>query len=391
MTSLQPRGPQEAQRADRQIVARSMHPMDALLHQEERLFDLPEAASRVLTGDLVSAAFALHYRACERYRAYCERVGVWPSQIQGYEDLGRIPLLPTSIFKRHRLTSCAASDVERHCLSSGTQGTQSVVLRDGVTLERLLATVRSLLQIAPPIRESAAQLFVLSPDTEEAADLWLAYILSVTEILFPATFYVRAGELELDALVRDLARLPSHRQPVIVAPPATLLRVMDHIEAQGRSFDLGAAFGVVITAGGWKRAQGSAVDPSALRSRAQRVLGLRSPDHLRDSFNMVEMNTVMLACEQGHFHTPPTLYMRAIDPRSMATLDPGVEGILAFADASSTSYPAFVMTDDYGVVGDFASCGCGRSAPWFRHTRRLRTVEARGCARKVDRMQGGAR
>ena len=361
-----------------------MSALEALLFQEEALFDLPAAKARSLTLEFTREAFAWHFTHCPEYSRYCARVGVSPSTSSNALDLAQIPLLPTSLFKRFLIRSCSEAEIEKICLSSGTQGGQSRVVRDQRTLERFLGSVHALLQLAPQTRESAAQLFVLGPDTDEASDLWLAYVLSVTELLYPARFYVSHGRPQLEHLIADLEASSSAVQPILIGPPAMMLDLADTVKRRGAKLNLERSGGYVITAGGWKRANDRAVERASFGAIMGDALGLSDPRAVRDCFNMVELNSVLMTCHEGNFHLPPTLYMTARSVENLRPLSPNEEGVIAFCDATATSYPAFVLSDDFGIVGDYASCSCGLSSPWFRPTRRLSTVEARGCARKID-------
>ena len=67
---------------------------------------------------------------------------------------------------------------------------------------------------------------------------------------------------------------------------------------------------------------------------------------------------------------------------SSEILPNGTEGVLAFLDASASSYPNFVLSEDFGVV-DEGRCGCGRYGQRLTITRRINRIESRGCALKM--------
>ena len=97
---------------------------------------------------------------------------------------------------------------------------------------------------------------------------------------------------------------------------------------------------------------------------------------------MVELNSVVIECRCHQKHILPWMDVIAFDPKTNSPLYDGEEGILCFYDASSLSYPCFIMSEDYGKVYS-QNCECGLVTKRFEITRRLNTVESRGCALKM--------
>ena len=110
---------------------------------------------------------------------------------------------------------------------------------------------------------------------------------------------------------------------------------------------------------------------------------LKDQYHVRDIFNMVEMNTPLGNCSEGRYHIPPWMSMFAMSPEGKEVPE-GKEGIMCFIDTSATSYPAYVMTDDFVKMYGYGKCKCGCVAPSFEYIRRINKVEDRGCAKKID-------
>jgi long-chain-fatty-acid---luciferin-component ligase len=89
-------------------------------------------------------------------------------------------------------------------------------------------------------------------------------------------------------------------------------------------------------------------------------------------------------CEHGRKHCPPWLHASARAPKTLAPLGWGESGILAYLDPTATSYPCFVLSDDFGSVTRGERCPCGRSGDVLTIERRINRIEARGCALKLD-------
>lgn len=359
---------------------------DDLLYQGENVFGLPLDQVGDLRLHAIGAAFKRHFDGCTEYRRYAQTRGICPEQVRAVEQLDDIPLIPTSVFKRKELVTHPLEGAIRVCASSGTQGSRSAIVRDRRTLERFVGSVEQGSRLLGIDTNSDGHIFVLGPDTAEAGDLWFSYVLSIVDLLLPTSFHVRDGIFQGQEVLEALAGLDSGVRPVILGPPVLVRELADLAGNACGSIDLGACDGLVITAGGWKRAVGSAIGRDELTGLAIKSFGLGDEGQVRDCFNMVELNTVLFECALRVKHIPPWLRVTARDPGTLALLPSGAEGVLAFLDALPTSYPGFVLSDDLGVVRQSYSCGCGRTSDVLDIARRIETVEARGCALKMDRM-----
>src|SRR5262249_31939987 len=137
-----------------------------------------------------------------------------------------------------------------------------------------------------------ARVFNLGPDTEQAQDLWFAYVMSILSLIRPTTHYVRDGVFSPLAVVSDLQMLPANTQAFIVGPPILFLHLLDFMEYRHLRLDLSGK-GLIVTAGGWKRFNDEAISREVLSQRLVQRLGLVDAAQVRDAFNMVELNTVL--------------------------------------------------------------------------------------------------
>jgi len=78
----------------------------------------------------------------------------------------------------------------------------------------------------------------------------------------------------------------------------------------------------VLTAGGWKRFSGQRIERAVFDPRACAAFGLADESQVRDAFNQVELNTVMIECSAHRKHVPPWLYAAARDPDRLTVLRP---------------------------------------------------------------------
>jgi long-chain-fatty-acid---luciferin-component ligase len=362
----------------------AMSLIEDVVFQREDAFEIAGAELADLQTQLFRDALDHHLKSCPAYARYCSANGWDISAFQSIQDIGSVPLIPSALFKRGGLLSCAEDEVVKICTSSGTQGTKSVVYRDGRTLERFLGTVQQGVDLAFPEPETDRPLLVLGPDTDEAADLWFSYVLSIVDLIYPTTFYVRDGVLRLDeALEAIMDRTMAF--PVLIGPPVLIRDVLRTMGDRGLRADWGRSEGMVITAGGWKSFEGDSMPRQEFEDLAVDRLSLAGGQQVRDCYNAVELNSVLFECAHRAKHVPAWLHVTARDPATHAPLPDGVLGVLAFCDATPTSYPGFVVTDDVGRVSGEGSCECGLPSRTVTIDRRVASVEARGCALKMDR------
>lgn len=358
--------------------------VEDVVFQREDVFELAGADLADLQTQLFREALDHHLKSCPAYARYCAANDWDISAFGSIADIGAVPLVPSALFKRGGLVSCAPDEVVKVCTSSGTQGTKSIVHRDGKTLERFLGTVQQGIDLAVVDPVTDRPLLVLGPDTDEAADLWFSYVLSIVDLIYPTTFYVRDGVLCLDEVL-DAILDESMSFPVLIGPPVLVRDVLLAMRERGLRAGWGDAQGMVITAGGWKSFEGNAMPRRELDDLAVDRLSLTGANQVRDCYNAVELNSVLFECSHRAKHIPAWLHVSARDPATHAPLPDGSTGLLAFCDATPTSYPGFVITDDVGQVGAEGSCGCGLASRTVAVDRRVASVEARGCALKMDR------
>ena len=358
--------------------------LDQVLNGIVRAYDRHRDADRVAW---IAEAAALHVEHCPVYARLATAAGFDPADLSEPKDLERVPLVPSSLFKKRLLRSRSEGAV-RECLSSGTQGTRSVVLRDGPTMERFIAGLvhgsREFYE-QHDVREG----FVLGPSGDEAGSLWFSYVVGLVDLEIDTGFFVRDDLLQPVELARALQDLTPGTQPVIVGPPPLLWDFCRWAMDEKVDIDLRGTGALVVTAGGWKARAGEQIDRSRLTTMLSDTLGVEGR-LVRDLFNMVELNSVVFECEHHRKHIPPWLEVIPRRAADMGRVDPGEDGVLTYLDPTATSYPCFVFSDDVGTVSD-GPCPCGRAGRTLSLTRRLARIDERGCALKMDRYSSGRR
>lgn len=356
--------------------------LDELIYEDRDSYAAPVDEERRIGW--IAAAAEHHLRGNAVFRRLADHAGFSPDRLRETGDVSAVPLTSSAVFKRRDVSTPAPGPI-RHCRSSGTRGSQSVVPRDRITLERFIGSVLHGLREFHGHTDVRRSL-VLSPPASDAGDIWFTYVLTLVELLYDTEFFVTDGRLRPAELYAALEELEPRAEPTIVAPPGLLLDFLGWMEERGLRLSLAERNGYVVTAGGWKRREADAVDRPTLAGLVEERLGV-PPARMRDAFNMVELNTVLFECEAGRKHVPPWLLAQARRPSDLSVAAPGEEGLLAYLDPTPVSYPGFVLSDDFGCVD--AGCPCGRHGETIGISRRLSTVEERGCGLKLDRYAQG--
>lgn len=332
---------------------------------------------------LVKENFKYHFNSCEHFKRYCSNSGFDVEKLNKSEDITKIPLIPTQLFKNTDILSVPMSEIMKKCTSSGTKGSISKIYRDNVTMDNLLNGILEGTKEVLGINLKEYKILNLGPNAEEAKDLWFAYVMSQLDRLTKTKNYMVNNVLLLDEFASDLQELGSETKVVIIGPPIFLVTLCDYIEKHSIHINLNPE-AVLLTAGGWKRFQGSAISREELEERLNLNFGI-SKERFRDAFNSVELNSVVFECKNKNKHLPERLVAVARDTSTLEPLKYGEEGILSFIDTSANSYPCFVLSDDFGIVYSGHDCDCGSGSPYVQISRRIETVEARGCALKMSK------
>ncbi|HET8659269.1 MAG TPA: hypothetical protein VFM55_09760 [Micromonosporaceae bacterium] len=365
--------------------------IDRLVFQTPDCFRLPREQISQLRPRLIREAVRFHRDSCPEYGSFLGQLGFDPDDIADERDLDRVPQFPASVYKRRPVTSTPPAEVVQTFHSSGTSGRLSSVPRDEATLQRLLGSIRAGLEMLEPLTgegdpEDNVVLLNLGPPRSAAGSLWFSYVMTLVEILAPTHHYGTAATVRYAEAADDLAGvLAAGKRAGVIGSPLAVRRLAEYCLANNRTVAGGDAV-FVMTGGGWKQPTGEELSRIELDTLLMKAFGVHDASQLRDAFNQVEMNSVLLECEQRRKHLPPWLYAVTRDPRDLAPLPRGAAGLLSFVDPTAGSFPCFVLSDDIGVVHE-PGCPCGRTTETVEITRRVRRSQELGCALQTERLQ----
>lgn len=333
---------------------------------------------------LISEAAAHHVEHCDVFGRYCEAVGFDPAGLRDEADLGRVPQIPASFFKRATVRSETEDGEPRRCTSSGTRGSLSVVWRDRQTIQRLFGSIRAGIAefLGDPLEQEAI-VINLGPSQDEVGDLWFSYVMSLVELGYETRHMVKDGVFDATAATAAIRAAGEEASMVVVLGSPAMVREVACAASSGLAAGPSAARIVVLTAGGWKRLEGEEISRPELTGLLVEAFGIADESDVRDAFNQVELNTVLFECEAGEKHLPPWLHAFTRDARTMEPGEDGTLGLLSYLDPSAQSYPAFIVSDDWGVVRG-PGCRCGRPGKRLSLLRRVERSEHWGCALKIE-------
>lgn len=357
--------------------------IDSVVFGDHDWVERSEEWQQELRFSLVREAFVRHLNSCGGYAAFADRQSADPDSIDTYGDLVRIPQFPTSVFKRLQLLSVPPDEVVMTFTSSGTSGTKSVIYRDGITLHRLCGMMRSDSPLfgnyLDGMDESNSVILNLGTSRSESGHVWFGYVMSLLEQTAPMWNYVVGGDVLLAQAAADARRSLAEKDRVfVIGPPFLVAGLCREVAAGGRPLSGGDSL-FVFTGGGWKNRESERIDRAEFDRLMSGALEIADPAQIRDVFNQVELNTLLVECERHRKHVPPWVHAFTRDPVTFEPLPDGQVGVLCFSDATAHSYPCFIVGDDLGRVRS-GTCDCGRHGVTLELMRRLRGTTHAGCA-----------
>ena len=330
--------------------------------------------------------FAHQFEHCAPYRRFCEGRGATPDSVRRSGD---IPAVPTGAFKEVALTSFPIENA-RHCFR--TSGT-SVHARGALHLDTLELYEASLLpsfrrHVLPDLpRGARARIAVLAPSSDELPDSSLSHMFAVAlrELGDSASgWFVRGGELDVDALLRALDAACGAATPIAVCGTAfAFVHALDALARRGRKLALPSGSRALET-GGFK-GRSRVLTRDELYGEIESRLGI--PAHrIVNQYGMTELGSQFydsVLFDPGAPRrklAPPWTRIRIVDPLRGDLRPEGREGAIVVQDLANTGSVFAVQTADLGVArGD-----------GFEVIGRDPGAEERGCSIALDELLGGA-
>jgi hypothetical protein len=313
-------------------------------------------------NDAALRVFRYQFAANPAYAAFAARRGRTPESVADWTD---IPAVPTAAFKQVALVAGDAADAQAVFRTSGT--TQGAERRGAHYIPDLSLYHASLLPFfaACVLPDGAAvRMLSLIPSAEEQPDSSLSHMVSVVVELLGArgsAFYATvSGGLEEDGLSRALAEAAADGVPVcLLGTSFAFVHWLDALQQRGERHFLPAGSRLMDT-GGYK-GRSREVGAEDMRRLYEEVLGIQ-PQFAVNEYGMTEMCSQFYDSSlRDHLEesagprrklVPPWVRTRAVDPESLAPLEPGATGLLQHFDLANAGSVLAVQTEDLGMLVD---------------------------------------
>jgi hypothetical protein len=363
-------------------------PENAGLALHDRLGALiaPGADGIVEDGEfdaLAREVFAHQFAGNVAYRAFCERRGVTPGDVQGWEDL---PAVPTDAFKAAPLVVGGAEAARAVFRTSGT--TQGAGKRGAHYFPDLAlydAALRAGFRAHLLPDGARLPLISLVPRPDQVPDSSLSHMVGAVmeELAAPGGgwFVDTQGGIDGAGLAATLRRAEDVGTPVLIAGTAfAFVHWLDALAEAGERFALPPRSRLMDT-GGFK-GRSREVTRGELYGAIGERLGI-GPEWCVNEYGMTEMSSQFydavagqgLADPARRLHVgPPWVRTQATDPETLRPLPHGEVGVLRHVDLANLHSVAAIQTADMGIT----------YPDGFRVLGRATGAEARGCSIAMD-------
>ena len=336
-------------------------------------------------GALAVRAFRHQFATCVTYRLFCEKRGVTPDTVDGWED---IPAVPATAFKYFDLVSNArGAEPDRVFQTSGTtrgQGTRGRHIVPDAELYRRSLRDPFRAGLLPDRGRSKLPFVSLVPHPNQAPESSLSFMVGDAADVFASEVHWLVDQHgEWSDRARDVVQaLIEAGEPVLLL--GTALAFAHLVEARP---DLHVALpegSRIMETGGFKGVRRS-LPRAELYAAISGATGVPE-ERIVNEYGMTELLSQMyepVLTEgpgvQGVHVAPPWLRVRAVDPDTLRPVPDGTDGILAFFDLANLGSVCHVLTEDVGRVEG------GR----LRLRGRAPGAEPRGCSRAMDDLMAG--
>ena len=256
------------------------------------------------------------YRHCPEYKEILDDEGFSPDQLRCAEDLAKLPILPTALFKRRRLLSMSRRRLPVVATSSGTSGHASKI---GLSVGDLWAGLKMVLRVCRKrqllsLRPCHYVVFGYQPNRKNRTGASkTAFGVTLFTPALSRTYALRWRDgkyvLDLKAVQAAIVKHARSRFPLrFMGFPAYAWFLMKQMDEQGLRVQLPKGSKLML-GGGWKQYYTEEVDKPVFYALAKKVFGLDEADII-EFYGAVEHPILYCDCEHHHFHVP--IYSRVL-------------------------------------------------------------------------------
>ncbi len=335
------------------------------------------------------------YDNCTEYAKLLEKFDFKPDDLKSYDDIEKIPFVPTLYFKHHAMFSMKSSRMPVKVTSSGTSGKKSSM---GFNIGSLYRGLRMVLTVGKyhglfSIKPSHYIIFGYEPNRNNKV------VFSKTAYGFTyfapaisrdyALKYTPDGYVpDLESLKDKLIKYSKSKFPVrTIGFPAYTYFLLKQMKEEGLKVTLPKG-SVITLGGGWKQFYAQAVAKQEFYALVKEVLGV-DESHIFEFFGAAEHPILYTDCRCHRFHVP--VYSRVIirDVDDLRPVNDGEVGLINLITPMVDSVPILsIMTDDLGILHS-EGCPCGEKSPWLEILGRVGIKDIITCAAGADKVLNG--
>lgn len=375
------------------VLDNNINRIQQIVNDCSNMFYYPAKEQEKLRLEAIKIAFAFHYNNNAFYRSVCKKANITPNDIQFYNDLKLIPLIPIELFNDEKSNAMMSLPLEYKQLElhlSGRSGSHVVAYRDSVTNELAISTISLLFIEMLDMRFNASPIVIFfTPPIVSAPNLGMLRGVGIMGSIYADRFFVVENEEfkfkdTTEYIKKWIDKLPIY----FVGPPFIINYYIEYLKANGIYLDLGK-HGRVITIGGWKRHTGELIIKDDFIPKCCNQLNIL-PNQCRDIYGFIETNQMSIECNEGKKHIPSFIEMYACDLQNLSSvIKDEREGAIALLDPTIFTYPGFILTKDVGVIRKDVQCHCGRKGDIVELIGRVKRSEDINCAITLDQYLSG--
>ena len=313
--------------------------------------------------DLARELFALQYALNEPYRRFCQRRGITPRRVTGWQQ---VPPVPIGAFKDATLSCVPPADCERVFMTSGTSRGEVKGCNHHPTMAVWDASMQRHFGQRFMQGSGRRPMLVLFPDEAQLPNSSLARYLSLAARSCgtpDSRSYVGPQGLDVVGLRSALAQAVEQTQPIaLMGASFSLVHLLDLLRDHDVRYALPEGSRILDT-GGYKGQARELPQDSFYDALAQTFGVPRS--HCINMYGMTELssqfydagNTVVPSIKR----LPHWVRSRVLDPLSGQEMPPGERGVLAHCDLANFNSAIAILTEDVGVAVDDGFLLLGRA------------------------------
>ena len=364
-----------------------------------KLFNIKNAYATELSNELFRKAMQencrYQYEHCKDYARILDEKSFHPDDLKEYQDIEKLPFIPTLYFKHHKLLSMREKRMLIKATSSGTSGKKSYI---GFNFSSLYRGLRMVITVGKyhklwSLKPTHYLIFGYEPShNNQTAISKTAFGFTFFAPAISRTYalkYTKDGyKLDLESLKQNFLKYSKSKFPVrTIGFPAYTYFLLKQMKEEGIKVQLPKGSKLTL-GGGWKQFYAQKVSKEEFYQLVEEVLGI-DDKHIVEFFGAVEHPILYTDCRCHHFHVP--VYSRVLirDVDTLKPIENGQIGLINLLTPMVDSVPLLsIMTDDLGILHE-EPCPCGEKAPWLEIIGRVGIKDIITCAAGADELLKG--